>query len=400
LDLTQREETTPIPIIGFDDNAWVGAWMNRQELLSRLAARGWPTIYSNSPLSIWERNRPRWEMSGFRSKFVEIDGVTVDYPGRLTPRWPNRNSWDQMMMQHHARRLRKVTGEKFVLWLFNPRHYEQVSYLQPSAVLFHVRDYFPGMGVWTSEEQYNLDALAERADLITIAGEAMGECIPVSARGKVRLLENGVDAPAYIAGCEEVCPADLAGIPSPRIGLVGSINSKIDLSSILKLSKIRNDLQFVFIGPVMLANGHGDDKLQNVWDECLQQPNIHWLGLKKHHELPAYLAYMDANMMAYRTSEIEESWVRFINPLKMYAYLAAGKPIIGVDIREIARFADFIEIARGPDGWEAAIDNAISVDSKGTASDRQAVALRNTWDSRVDEIEGWILEILSAGKTE
>ena len=38
-------------ILAFAPNEWSGPWMNRQQLLSRLAARGWPTYYSTGALS-------------------------------------------------------------------------------------------------------------------------------------------------------------------------------------------------------------------------------------------------------------------------------------------------------------------------------------------------------------
>jgi glycosyltransferase involved in cell wall biosynthesis len=393
-----HEDGAPIPIIAFDDNTWVGPWMNRQELLSRLAARGWPVVYSNGPLSIWERKKPRWGMNGLRSKLVHIDDVTVDYPGRLAPRWQSRPAWDRLVMQHHARRLRKATGENFVLWLFNPRHHEQVSYLQPNFVMFHVRDYYPGFGNWTRSDQHDLDALTERADLITLAGEAMGECLPASARGRARLLENAVDARAYIAGIDEACPTDLAEIAKPRIGLIGAINPKVDLPSLLKLSKTRRDLQLVFIGPVLLPEEPGTGSQLEIWHECSRQSNIHWLGLKDHRLLPAYMAHMDVNVMAYRMTKVEKNWIHYINPLKMHACLAAGKPVIGIDIPAIRRFADHVEIVSEPDGWEASIDNAMATNGNGTKSDRQAVALDNTWDRRVDDLEAWILDFLPGGK--
>ena len=35
--------------------------MNRQQLLSRLAQRGWPVTYSTGALSVWERGSAQWK---------------------------------------------------------------------------------------------------------------------------------------------------------------------------------------------------------------------------------------------------------------------------------------------------------------------------------------------------
>jgi glycosyltransferase involved in cell wall biosynthesis len=262
--------------------------------------------------------------------------------------------------------------------------------------MFHVRDYYPGTDGWTRENQRDLDALAERADLITIAGEAMAACLPARARARARLLENAADAHACMAGAGQPCPPDLAEIPKPRIGLVGTVNAKVDIPALLALSQARRDWQFVVIGRVALPSDAWCGDLSDCWEDCLRQPNIHWLGLKDRRALPAYMAHLDVNTMAYRIPEDEESWIHFINPLKMHSLLAAGKPVVSADVPAVRRFADIIDIVEGPGGWEAAIDRAIRQGGQGTVQERRAVALRNSWDSRVDDLEGWMFDMLSA----
>ena len=80
--MTQSLPNRHPPILAFAPNSWHSSWKNRQQLLSRLAARGWPVIYSTGALSVWDRDKPQWAEAGWRGGFVEADGVLVDRPGR------------------------------------------------------------------------------------------------------------------------------------------------------------------------------------------------------------------------------------------------------------------------------------------------------------------------------
>jgi hypothetical protein len=46
-----------LPIVAFAPHPWKESeWMNRQQLLSRMGKRGWPVIYSQGAMDIWQRN--------------------------------------------------------------------------------------------------------------------------------------------------------------------------------------------------------------------------------------------------------------------------------------------------------------------------------------------------------
>jgi glycosyltransferase involved in cell wall biosynthesis len=53
-------------------------------------------------------------------------------------------------------------------------------------------------------------------------------------------------------------------------------------------------------------------------------PNLHFLGLKANRELPAYLAYSTVAIIPWKINNITEA----TNPIKLYEYLAMGKPVV------------------------------------------------------------------------
>ena len=221
------------PIIALARIPWVGTWMNRQQLLSRLASRGWPVVYSNGALSIWDRYSGDWARAPWLGRFERRDGIVLDRPGRWFPRWQRWPAWDRMVLRRHARRLRRAaklpTGGDGIAFLFEPGDWPYVEHLNCRHVVYHVYDIHALVGDWPTVSGDMEGRLVARADLLTAASKAMARALPGDGAGKARILHNGADADFFIAAANSVCPTDLAAVPHPRIGYSGAINRKVDL---------------------------------------------------------------------------------------------------------------------------------------------------------------------------
>ncbi len=79
--------------------------------------------------------------------------------------------------------------------------------------------------------------------------------------------------------------------------------------------------QIILIGPVV-----------KIDPEVLpRHANIHYLGSKTYHELPAYLSGWDVSMIPFLLNDS----TRFISPTKTPEYLAAGIPVVSTAIRDV-----------------------------------------------------------------
>jgi len=391
-----------LPIIGFGPNDWQGPWMNRQEILSRLGGRGWPVLYTTGPRHIWELGSKAWTAAPLLGRIDRHDGVLVDTPGRLLSRWQRVGPWDVMVRRRFARRLRRAMacapGEPFIAFLFDPRFYTYLAALEPRYVLFHIYDYFhfDGDDRDSRAAAAGLEALAKRADLITYAGPMMDQCLPASEWARARLLANGTNAAAFRAGAELPCPEDLARVPARRIGFVGNITPKVDLALVMELARRRPEDHWVFVGfPSFPAGALGADAAR-LWQDCLARPNIHWLGGKTHDVLPEYAGHMDVHALPYRVDAPGLPWTRYINPLKLYSALATGRPVVSVPLASIKGLAHVVDMAATPEEWAQALDRALASGGVGTPPLRQAVAAQNSWETRIDELESWLSELIGA----
>jgi hypothetical protein len=91
---------------------------------------------------------------------------------------------------------------------------------------------------------------------------------------------------------------------------------------------------------------------------------------------------MDVLLIPFRVTEL----TRAVNPIKLYEYCAAGKPIVATPLDEVVAAGDVAHIGGGADGFARAVDTAlgeVAAPDPGRAAAREALARASTWEVRV-----------------
>ncbi len=218
----------------------------------------------------------------------------------------------------------------------------------------------------------DLDLLTS-ADLVLCASRLIMKSLPID-RPHVRYLPHAVDFARFQAALEQDTPppADLAGIPRPRIGYFGSLSDSIDMEMVRYAAEKDPDLQFVFIGRAL-----GDFSL--VQD----LPNVHFLGWKSYEEIPFYGKHFDVGIMNWKMTE----WIRHCNPVKTKEYLSLGLPVVSVPIEEIDLFfSDVVEVASDGPEFLAALHQVLRDDTPEKRQLRLNKVREESWAKRVEEI--------------
>jgi glycosyltransferase involved in cell wall biosynthesis len=110
--------------------------------------------------------------------------------------------------------------------------------------------------------------------------------------------------------------------------------------------------------------------------------NVHWLGSKPYGALPAYLDRFAVATIPFVVNDVTHS----VSPLKLFEYMAGGKPVITPPLRECARYPEVL-LADGADEWAEMIELAIELGADPSYRARMvAAAKENTWDARVQTI--------------
>jgi glycosyltransferase involved in cell wall biosynthesis len=323
------------------------------------------------------------------------DHVIVFRPGRYPARIQRLPWWDRYVLRRHARQLMDSVGwrdaRQRILYISHPMFWPYVEHFPDRFLVYHADDAFALMPGWTAELDRCQAQLIACADLLLASSAGMAAALPDGGSRKARLIPNAADAKLYMDAREEPCPAELLAIPSPRIGYAGSINLKVDLSLVADIARQRPDWHWVLLGPISdFACGEfpAYREYEEGYAACRTLQNVHFVGSKSGRETARYAAHMDVNTMCYRTTP--GGWWTAIYPLKLHEYLAAGRPIVAADLETLLPFSAVVAIAHSTEEWIAAIEDALNNGGVGTAETRQAVAMANTWDHRIEALTRWL----------
>ena len=134
----------------------------------------------------------------------------------------------------------------------------------------------------------------------------------------------------------------------------------------------------MFIGPI--------EPLARV-DKVRNMRNIHFLGKQPYSKLPNYLAGFDVCVNPFVLGKLADS----VSPIKLYEYLASGKPVVSVDMSAAQQFVDVIPLTRTQEEFLVAIENVLAERDNGKfaerAAARQAAAADSSWSLRFDQIQ-------------
>jgi glycosyltransferase involved in cell wall biosynthesis len=168
-------------------------------------------------------------------------------------------------------------------------------------------------------------------------------------------------------------PPDLARIAGQHVGYVGVIEKRIDVPLLLQLSTQLPCVQFCLIGPY--------DR-QHV-APLLRQQNCHFFGKRDFSLMPGYIAGFDICLLPH----VVDNSTRRMNPLKLYEYLALGKPIVATRVAGVDLFPSLISVADTADQFLEHLRAALQIrETADSVAARRAAVQSCSWSSRVDDM--------------
>jgi glycosyltransferase involved in cell wall biosynthesis len=267
-----------------------------------------------------------------------------------------------------------------LVWLSYP-HPDLVSIietLEPAVLVYDCVDNWAEFARGYANIAAAEEALMRRADLVLAT---VPRLVERAARFNERsfLVPNGVDVEYYRSVLDGDCelPAELAAIPSPRIGFVGNIAEWIDLELLERLAASHPRWHFVLIGR---------------YQSLLRRPergNLHWLGYRGYELIPRYLAGVDVCILPFLVNPL----TRDADPLKLYEYLASGRPVVSTPMPRAEDFDGLLRIARGPEEFGRAIERALA-EGHTDHERRVAAAREHSWTARLEQLRGIFAETL------
>ena len=209
-------------------------------------------------------------------------------------------------------------------------------------------------------------ALLQRADLVVATSDALHDrCVERGApQERVRVIANGWDPEAFPVAPSRALPA--AG--PLKLTYFGTIDKWLDVGALTTMLDAAQFASVELIGPNAsgLAASHARMRLR---------PPV------AHAELAAAATDSDALVLPFAVDDL----IRAVDPVKLYEYVALGKPIISSYWPALERFSPFVTFYRSADELAALIAHRALREAP-PAEERAAFLARCSWRARIDEL--------------
>jgi glycosyltransferase involved in cell wall biosynthesis len=206
---------------------------------------------------------------------------------------------------------------------------------------------------------------------------------------KCRRLRNGVDVDRFCKPHKE--PFDLADIPRPIIGYVGTLSKWMDINALISLAQEQPDWSFVIVGQAY----------QRDVSVLKSLPNVHLLGRRKASEIPAYMTSFDVAVSLYR-----QDCPGWLDPdsMKIFEYLAASVPVVCLRYHDYLDedFCSILEVEKDVGGIRQRIRDILEMKRGGNWKKHVLTTdflKENLWTTRSHELVGFFKELIQEQRT-
>jgi len=340
---------------------WEYRHQRPQHLASLFAARGHRVVYFRTGFV------PEGRWSGPQLRFIEPNVCLASLPCRGAPPviYSDPLSPDLIeCMEKGVEAVREKLGLSSVLAMVDHPFWTPIAErLENARVVYDCMDLhggFSNTGKSLTDIEYRL---ISSADLVLTASAPLAAQVAPRAR-KHLLLRN---AAAYDHFCRRPERLALSG-ERPVVGYYGAIAEWFDAALVETAARALPGCDFVLIGSTVGADL-----------ACLEGlPNVRLLGERPFGELPAYLHAFDVCLIPFHLTPLTLS----TNPVKIYEYLSAGKPVVATPLPELESLGELVLMAAEPEQFAARVKEALHDRSAEAAERRRAFARKNTWEAR------------------
>lgn len=277
--------------------------------------------------------------------------------------------------------LKKTEYDQLVLWISTPYdNYGLIGKLGENHVIYNLCENHTEKHTNTGYKKMLVDEdkmLTKKAGAVIVASQTLYEERRL-LNDNVHLVSNGVDYDEISAGLGQQEPEPIRGISKPIIGYVGMVCGRLDYELLEGIAKRYSAYSIVLIGPI--------DKGCNIESRMRAHNNIHLLGPVQAHSLPAYLMRIDLFLLLYKQNYQNMAG----NSMKLYQYLATGKPIISYPVAGAQEFQDVIYMAKDQEEYIGLVKRAIFENSGELKERRIEYARSNSWGKRIEQIHNLI----------
>lgn len=241
--------------------------------------------------------------------------------------------------------------------------------LPNSRLVYDCMDHHDGFGN-TGEALTQLEkALFSKSDLTVTTSAWLDQAVAEHAQRRVLIRNAG----EYDHFCKTPDCIYHDPMGRPVIGYYGAIAEWFDLDLVAVIAKRHPECCILLIGADTV---NGKLTLGRL-------PNVIFTGEVPYSKLPFYLHSFDICLLPFKVVPLTLA----TNPVKVYEYLAAGKPIISVNLPEMSQFDGLLYVAGSQEEFLNAVDTVLArPESEDLIQRRKIFAEGQTWKHRAEEL--------------
>lgn len=316
--------------------------------------------------------------------------VTVVFP-RSILRWHNRprvrypqdyrilwtlplqekNKFISCLVALWSKRLFRDIHEYDVVWIGYPLYYRYIPESYGGKVIYDCMDNHEAL--YPDQKRINRllcqeTALVSHCDRLIVTGTKLSRKMEAwsGSRHKIALVRNGTTLDKVISPCPFVSKKKY------KLGYFGTIAEWFDYELLVESLAEISCIEYHLIGPVT-----------KVYKTT--STNIFFEGTVEHSDLPEVTKDYDCLLMPFKVDDI----VQWVDPVKLYEYIALGKCIIAPKYAEIEHFKDYVYFYSSHREYIQLINKLIPLGfpPKYSSSQQEYFLRNNSWEARFKEID-------------
>jgi len=340
-----------------------------QHLARGFAERGHRVLYIST--SFVNTKRPGFELESLDDAGL-LYNVRFHLKGRPLVYMAPANQNDTCRLKASIASLLAWTNSQVIISIVqHPYWHPLVRKLPNSHLIYDCLDHHEGFGNTGAEIAALEQSLLKEAEAVVTTSQFLYD-IAATCNTNIALIRNAAEYEVF-----STIPDSWYRAPQGQrvIGYYGAISEWMDLDLLDKLAQQYPDCLLLLVGAD--DSGAAHQRLAHL-------PNVLFTGEARYQDLPYYLYGMDVCLLPFLVTPLTLA----TNPLKIYEYLSAGKPVVSVKLPEITQFDGLVATAETHAEFLAQVGVALTEpESSEMAALRRAFASKHNWPRRVSDFE-------------
>jgi glycosyltransferase involved in cell wall biosynthesis len=284
-----------------------------------------------------------------------------------------------------------ANGEPLALVMTYPYYLALADQIWPDRlVYFNIDDY---RLYWPSvaDEVTRLEHRAVRESHLTVCtslyrAEELRGAVPEAA-DRIRHLPHGAPTASITESPQHLpaeAPLDIAHLPRPLIGYVGTLEDRVDWSLVAGVARANPDASVILVGRL---GADGSAPWQADRRDCLSLPNVHPIGWRGQSTINDYNRAFDLGLIPY---QVDHPFNRASCPTKIMDYMAAGRPVVSTDLPECRLYHRQFDVVETGSFVEAVARRLQAGPDDGRAELRLETARENSCRKVAERLLDWI----------